>query len=91
MNEINIFLQALKSVTGEDGAYIPRLYYTPTSIKAIKTYTLEIFIINNKNKTLLASASRNYNVSTTNHSDLYVDIMSQILKYYGVKQISNSN
>lgn len=85
MKELDIFLKALKSLNLEEGKYISRIAYYPTSVNAIKNYQLEVYVLNKGKYKLIANISRNHNTATGNQEDLYVDIIAEVLKYYGIK------
>ena len=85
MKELDIFLKALKSLNLEEGKYISRIAYYPTSVNAIKNYQLEVYVLNKGKYKLIANISRNHNTATDNQEDLYVDIIAEVLKYYGIK------
>lgn len=85
MKELSIFLKALENLHLEEGKYIIKTSYHPTSVNAIKNYQLEVHILNKGESRVIAKADRNYNVTTNNKDDLCVDVIVKVLKHYGIK------
>lgn len=91
MNELNIFLKALSNVMKEKRVtYIPRLTKKPSKFGAVKTYTLEVWYIDDKSRQLISSTSRTENIDSKEkelevNNQLVQETIENILKQYGLE------
>lgn len=91
MNELNIFLKALSNIRkNKRGTYIPRLTKKPSKFGAVKTYTLEVWYIDDKNRQLISSTSRTENIDSKEkelevNNQLIQETIENILKQYGLE------
>ena len=90
MKELDIFLKALSNrMKGNQSTYIPRLTKKPSKFGAVKTYTLEVWCVDGKNKQLISSTSRTENMVSLEVEVELMQLLIQetienILKWYGL-------
>lgn len=93
MKELNVFLKALsnvfKSGSLKRGQYIPTLKITPSKFGAIKTYELEVWLVDGDTKERISFSSRTER-SVSPEEDLaireniVIETIENILKRYGL-------
>lgn len=89
MKSLDIFLKALKNVfVNKIGIYVYQYRIEPTKINCIEKHSVEVWLVDGKNKTLITSTTNTYNNSLINkgaiEDELSANIIENILKYYGL-------
>lgn len=89
MKHLEIFIKALQKRIGTDtGILVHKYAVIPTKVPVIKTYSVEVWIIKNSEKILIAEVKRNINVNENTEYDiqnsLLLEIIEKTLKYFGV-------